>query len=96
MPTYITIKSIVLTILSFLIYIPAAKHLHLPAAVPNVFLKSLNLAQSMITTDIVDEEAESFNLGKVCELNWKLVTRNSNIVTSVRYRRLFFVNKTKI
>jgi Fe-S oxidoreductase len=63
----------VLTILGFLVYIPGSKHLHLLAAVPNVFLKPLDQPKAMIKTDIEDEEAESFGLGKVSELNWKNV-----------------------
>jgi ferredoxin len=63
----------ILTILGFLIYIPGSKHLHLLAAAPNVFLKPLKRPKAMITTDIEDEAAESFGLGKVCELNWKHV-----------------------
>jgi len=63
----------VLTILGFLIYIPGSKHLHLLAAVPNVFLKPLLRSKAMIKTDIEDEEAESFGLGRVSELNWKNV-----------------------
>jgi Fe-S oxidoreductase len=63
----------VLTILGFLIYIPGSKHLHLLAAVPNVFLKPLERPKAMLKTDIEDEEAESFGLGRVSELNWKNV-----------------------
>ena len=63
----------VLTILGFLIYVPGSKHLHLLAAVPNVFLKPLDRPKAMLKTDIEDEEAESFGLGKVSELNWKNV-----------------------
>ena len=63
----------VLTILGFLIYIPGSKHLHLLAAVPNVFLKPLDRPKAMIKTDIEDEEAESFGLGNVSQLNWKNV-----------------------
>ncbi len=63
----------VLTILGFLIYIPGSKHLHLLAAVPNVFLKPLDRTKSMLKTDIADEDAESFGLGKVSELTWKNV-----------------------
>jgi len=62
-----------LTIIGFLIYIPGSKHLHFLAAVPNVFLKPLEVEKAMITTDIEDEEAESFGLGNVGELNWKNV-----------------------
>jgi hypothetical protein len=60
-----------LTILGFLVYIPGSKHLHLLAAVPNVFLKPLAREKAMIVTDIEDEEAESFGLGTVAELSWK-------------------------
>jgi Fe-S oxidoreductase len=61
------------TILGFLIYIPGSKHLHLLAAVPNVFLKPLDRTKAMLKTDIEDEEAESFGLGTVSALNWKNV-----------------------
>jgi Fe-S oxidoreductase len=63
----------VLTILGFLVYIPGSKHLHLLAAVPNVFLKPLERPKAMIKTDIEDEDAESFGLGRVSELAWKNV-----------------------
>lgn len=63
----------ILTILGFAIYIPGSKHLHLLAAIPNVFLKPLAIEKSMIKTDIEDETAESFGLGKVNELNRKNV-----------------------
>jgi len=63
----------ILTILGFLIYIPGSKHLHLLAAVPNVFLKPLERPKAMLVTDIENEEAETFGLGKVSELNWKNV-----------------------
>jgi len=63
----------VLTIFGFLIYIPGSKHLHLLAAVPNVFLKPLDRPKAMLKTNIEDEEAASFGLGKISELNWKNV-----------------------
>jgi len=63
----------ILTILGFLIYIPGSKHLHLLAAVPNVFLKPLERPKAMLVTDIEDENAETFGLGNVSELNWKNV-----------------------
>jgi len=63
----------ILTILGFLIYIPGSKHLHLLAAVPNVFLKPLERPKAMLVTDIENEEAETFGLGNVSELNWKNV-----------------------
>ena len=61
------------TILSFLVYIPGSKHLHLLAAVPNVFLKPLAREKAIVKTDIENEELETFGLGKVSELNWKNV-----------------------
>lgn len=61
------------TILGFLIYIPGSKHLHLLAAVPNVYLKPLEREKAIAKTDIENEEAETFGLGKVSELNWKNV-----------------------
>jgi Fe-S oxidoreductase len=61
------------TILGFLIYIPGSKHLHLLAAAPNVFLKPLEREKAVAKTDIENEEAETFGLGKVSELNWKNV-----------------------
>ncbi|MEE4263493.1 MAG: heterodisulfide reductase-related iron-sulfur binding cluster [Desulfobacteraceae bacterium] len=63
----------ILTILGFLIYIPGSKHLHLLAAVPNVFLKPLERAKAMRVTDIENEEAETFGLGNISELSWKNV-----------------------
>jgi Fe-S oxidoreductase len=61
------------TILGFLIYIPSSKHLHLLAAIPNVFLKRLDRPKAIVKTDIEDEAAETFGLGKVSELSWKNV-----------------------
>ena len=58
------------TILGFLVYIPSSKHLHLLAAAPNVFFKSLDTPKPMVKTDIEDEEAETFGLGKASEFNW--------------------------
>jgi len=63
----------ILTILGFLIYIPGSKHLHLLAAVPNVFLKPLERPKAMRVTDIENEEAETFGLGNISELSWKNV-----------------------
>ena len=63
----------ILTILGFLIYIPGSKHLHLLAAVPNVFLKPLDRPRAMLVTDIDNEDAETFGLGNVSELSWKNV-----------------------
>ena len=58
------------TILGFLIYIPGSKHLHLLAAVPNVFFKRLETPKTIVKTDIEDETAETFGLGRISEFNW--------------------------
>lgn len=63
----------ILTILGFLIYIPYSKHLHLLAAVPNIFLKPLDLPKAMMKTDLEDETAEHFGLVDIYDLNWKNV-----------------------
>ena len=58
------------TILGFLMYIPSSKHLHLLAAAPNVFMKPLTVEKAIKKTDIEDEEAETFGLSKINEINW--------------------------
>jgi Fe-S oxidoreductase len=63
----------ILTILGFLIYIPGSKHLHMLAAVPNVFLKPLERPKPMLKTDLETEGVQSYGLAKVSELNWKSV-----------------------
>ncbi|MCK5515445.1 MAG: 4Fe-4S dicluster domain-containing protein, partial [Desulfobulbaceae bacterium] len=68
-----TYWSHILTIIGFMIYIPGSKHLHLLAGIPNVFYKPLDIEKPMIKTDIEDEDAETFGLSKIYELNWKQV-----------------------
>ncbi|MFO7753163.1 MAG: (Fe-S)-binding protein [Desulfobacteraceae bacterium] len=58
------------TILGFLVYIPGSKHLHLLAAVPNVFVKPLEREKAIAKSDLEDEEAETFGLAKVSETSW--------------------------
>lgn len=60
-------------ILYFLIYIPGSKHLHILAAIPNVFLSPLETPKAMVKTDLEDEAIESFGLGNINELNWQNV-----------------------
>ena len=61
----------ILTILGFLAYIPGSKHLHMLAAVPNVFLKPLEQPKPMLKTDLESEETQTYGLGKVSDLSWK-------------------------
>jgi Fe-S oxidoreductase len=58
------------TILGFLIYIPGSKHLHLLAAAPNVFFKRLEVEKAIVKSNLEDEDAETFGLGRIHELNW--------------------------
>lgn len=60
-----------LTILGFLVYIPGSKHLHMLAAVPNVFFKPLERPKAMIKTDLETEGMQTYGLGRVSELSWK-------------------------
>lgn len=57
-------------ILGFLIYIPGSKHLHLLAAAPNVFCKRLTTEKAMRKTNLEDENAESFGIANISEINW--------------------------
>jgi Fe-S oxidoreductase len=60
-----------LLVLGFLMYIPNSKHLHILASAPNVFLKHLGTPKAMEITNLEDENATTFGLGKVSELSWK-------------------------
>ncbi len=60
-----------LLVLGFLMYIPNSKHLHILAAAPNVFFKHLGTPKPMEVTNLEDENATSFGLGKVSDLSWK-------------------------
>lgn len=58
-------------VLGFLCYIPNSKHLHIIAAAPNIFFKHLGTPKAMETTNLEDENATSFGIGKVSEISWK-------------------------
>lgn len=58
-------------ILGFLIYIPFSKHLHLLAAIPNIFFRRFGPVGELDKMDLEDEEAESFGVSKIEEFTWK-------------------------
>lgn len=58
-------------VLGFLMYVPNSKHLHILAAAPNVFFKHLGTPKPMEVTNLEDENAVSFGLGKISEISWK-------------------------
>lgn len=58
-------------VLGFLTYIPRSKHLHILAAGPNIYAKHLGTPKAIKVTNLEDENATSFGLGKINELSWK-------------------------
>ncbi len=62
-----------LLVLGFLMYIPRSKHLHILAAGPNIFFKHLGTPKAIKPTNLEDENATSFGLGKAKDLTWKNV-----------------------
>jgi Fe-S oxidoreductase len=60
-----------LLVLGFLVYIPGSKHLHILAAAPNIFFKHLGTPKAMEVTNLEDESATSFGIGKISEVSWK-------------------------
>lgn len=63
----------ILLVLGFLIYIPGSKHLHVLSAAPNIFFRNLTRERAIEKTDLEDENAESFGMGKATEFSWKNV-----------------------
>jgi Fe-S oxidoreductase len=60
-----------LLVLGFLMYIPRSKHLHILAAGPNIFFKHIGVEKPMEVTNLEDENATSFGVGKVTDISWK-------------------------
>jgi len=58
-----------LVLLAFLNYLPFSKHLHILAALPNVFLRRLGFVTDLSRIDF--ENTEVFGAGKVTDLTWK-------------------------
>jgi len=58
-------------ILGFLVYLPFSKHLHLLAAIPNAYFRSLKPKGSLSKIDMEDETAESFGVNKIEDFTWK-------------------------
>ncbi len=58
-------------VLGFLMYIPGSKHLHVLAAGPNTFFRTLSTNKSMRKINLEDSNATTFGAGKITELSWK-------------------------
>lgn len=58
-------------ILTFLVYIPSGKHMHIFSSLFNVYLKPLNRSGHLTKLDLEDETIESFGVTKIEEYTWK-------------------------
>ncbi len=60
-----------LIVLSFAVYIPSSKHLHIVAAGPNTFLKTLDRAKGMRPIHFEDESVQQYGVAKTTDMSWK-------------------------
>lgn len=60
-----------LIVLGFGMYIPSSKHLHVLAAGPNTFLKTLDREKGMAPIDFENEKITQYGAAKVTDLSWK-------------------------
>ncbi len=58
-------------VLGFAVYIPSSKHLHIVAAGPNTFLKTLPREKGMKPINFEDESVQHYGAGKITDLSWK-------------------------
>ena len=60
-----------LLVLGFAVYIPTSKHLHVIAAGPNTFLKTLPIEKGMKPIRFEDESITQYGAAKITDLSWK-------------------------
>lgn len=58
-------------VLGFAVYIPMSKHLHIVAAGPNTFLKTLPREKGMKPINFEDESVQQYGAAKVTDMSWK-------------------------
>jgi Fe-S oxidoreductase len=58
-------------VLGFAVYIPSSKHLHILAAGPNTFLKTLPREKGMTPINFEDESIQQYGAAKVTDMSWK-------------------------
>lgn len=58
-------------VLSFAVYIPGSKHLHIVAAGPNTFLRKLDREKGMSTINFEDETVTQYGVANVQQMSWK-------------------------
>jgi len=61
----------IVTILSFLNYLPYSKHLHILTSIPNVFFASLRPKGELAKLSFEDDSIEKFGVDDVPDLTWK-------------------------
>jgi Fe-S oxidoreductase len=60
-----------LIVLGFAVYIPSSKHLHIVAAGPNTFLRTLPREKGMKPIDFENESVTQYGAAKVTDMSWK-------------------------
>jgi Fe-S oxidoreductase len=60
-----------LLVLGFSVYIPGSKHLHIVAAGPNTFMRTLEREKGMKPINFEDEAVQQYGAAKVTDLSWK-------------------------
>jgi len=60
-----------LIVLGFAAYIPSSKHLHILAAGPNTFLRTLPREKGMKPINFEDEKVTQYGTAKISDLSWK-------------------------
>lgn len=60
-----------LIVLGFAVYIPRSKHLHIVAAGPNTFLRTLPREKGMKPINFEDESIQQYGASKVTDMSWK-------------------------
>ncbi|MBC7693385.1 MAG: (Fe-S)-binding protein [Methylotenera sp.] len=58
-------------VLGFAVYIPSSKHLHIVAAGPNTFLRTLPREKGMKPINFEDETVTQYGAAKITDLSWK-------------------------
>jgi Fe-S oxidoreductase len=60
-----------LIVLGFAMYIPSSKHLHILAAGPNTYFKTLPREKGMKPINFEDEKITQYGVGKITHVSWK-------------------------
>lgn len=61
------------TVLTFLNFLPIGKHFHVITGIPDVFFLNLRPYGAVPLMDFEDESVESYGMGSVKDMNWKMV-----------------------